>query len=193
MTLWGVASAASLIATAALAAYIVARVPRTPTRLPFAVLAASFAIWDLGEAVVRFAPAASPEALLPWIRFQWVGIALTSGTFLHFALNFATGRPLRERPWRLTVVYSVSGVVAALVLGTDFVVEGVSMGDLGPVANVGPAYPLAAGWYEAWFVATIAILIRAYLRNPSPGARRPSRGVPSVPACPAVPASAPGA
>src|SRR5256885_17209804 len=77
MTLWGVASAASLIATAALAAYIVARVPRTPTRLPFALLAASFAIWDLGEAVVRFAPAASPDALLPWIRFQWVGIALT--------------------------------------------------------------------------------------------------------------------
>src|SRR5256885_12984809 len=53
------------------------RVPRTPTRLPFALLAASFAIWDLGEAVVRFAPAASPDALLPWIRFQWVGIALT--------------------------------------------------------------------------------------------------------------------
>src|SRR2546426_5394015 len=190
MTLWGVASAASLIATAALAAYIVARVPRTPTRLPFAVLAASFAVWDLGEAVVRFAPAASPEALLPWIRFQWVGIALTSGTFLHFALNFATGRPLRERPWRLTVVYSVSGVVAALVLGTDFVVEGVSMGDLGPVANVGPAYPLAAGWYEAWFVATIAILIRAYLRNRRPEARRRSRGVLAVLAGAAVLASA---
>ena len=190
MTLWGVASAASLIATAALAAYIVARVPRTPTRLPFAVLAASFAIWDLGEAVVRFAPAASPDVLLPWIRFQWIGIALTSGTFLHFALNFATGRPSRERPWLLPVVYSVSGVVAALVLGTDLVVEGVSMGDLGPVADVGPAYPLAAGWYEAWFVATIAILVRAYLRNRSPEARRRSRGVLAVLAGAAVLASA---
>jgi len=190
MTPWGAASAASLIATMALAVYIVARVPRTPTRLPFALLTIAFAMWDLGEAVVRLAPAASPEALLPWIRVQWVGIALTSGTFLHFALNFATGRPLRTRPWLLAVTYGVSAVVASLVLATGWIVEGVADGSLGPVADVGPAYPAAAVWYETWFIATIAILIRAYLRNRSPEVRRRSRGVVLVLAVAAVLASA---
>ncbi len=190
MTQWGAASAASLIATTALAVYIVARVPRTPTRLPFALLMIAFAVWDLGEAVVRLAPAASPEALLPWIRFQWVGIALTSGTFLHFAVNFATGRPLRTRPWLLAVTYGVSAVVASLVLATGWIVEGVADGSLGPVVDVGPAYPAAAVWYETWFIATIAILIRAYLRNRSPEVRRRSRGVVLVLAVAAVLASA---
>ena len=190
MTPWGIASAVSLIATTALAVYIVARVPRTPTRLPFVLLTVSFAIWDLGEAVVRLAPLASPEALLPWIRFQWVGIALTSVTFLHFALNFETGRPLRARPWFPPLVYGVSAVVAALAVGTDLIVEGVAQGPLGPVANVGPAYPVAAIGYEAWFVATIAILIRAYLRSRSEEVRRRSRGVVLVLASAAVLATA---
>src|SRR2546426_8921445 len=190
MTLWGLASAASLIATAALAAYIVARVPNTPTRLPFAFLAAAFAMWDLGEAVVRLAPSASPEALLPWIRFQWIGIAVTSGTFLHFALNFDTGRPLRERGWVLPAVYSVSAIVGVLVLGTNLIVEGVAVGPLGPVANVGPAYPAAALWYEAWVVAAIAILFPAYLRNRSPEARTGFRGVVLILASAAVLATA---
>src|SRR3989304_4346866 len=126
MTLWGAASAASLIATTALAVYIVVRVPRPPTRLPFVLLMIAFAMWDLGEAVVRLAPASSPEALLPWIQLQWVGIALPSGTFLPFPLNFATGRPLRTRPWLLPVTYGVSAVVAPLVLATGWIVEGVA-------------------------------------------------------------------
>src|SRR2546426_5872357 len=163
MPLWGLASAASLIATAALAAYIIARVPNPPTRLPFAFLAAAFAMWDLGEAVVRLAPSASPEALLPWIRFQWIGIAVTSGTFLHFALNFDTGRPLRERGWVLPAVYSVSAIVGVLVLGTDLIVEGVAVGPLRPRPDGWPACPPPAHQYQGWFVATIPILIRAVL------------------------------
>ena len=190
MTLWGIASAASLIATTALAAYIVARVPRTPTRVPFALLTVAFAMWDLGEAVVRLAPGSSPTALLSWVRFQWVGIALTSGTFLHFALNFATGKPMRSRPWLLPLTYGVSAVVATLIIGTDWIVGGVADGALGPVADVGPAYPLAAIWYEVWFVTTIAILIRTYLRNRSPEVRRRSRGVVLILAVAAVLASA---
>src|SRR2546425_2670640 len=146
MTFWGLASAASLIATAALAAYIVARVPHTPTRLPFAFLAAAFAMWDLGEAVVRLAPSASPDALLPWIRFQWIGIAVTSGTFLHFALNFDSGRPLRDRGWVLPAVYSVSAIVGVLVLGTDLIVEGVAVGPPGPRPHVRPAGTAPAVW-----------------------------------------------
>src|SRR5437867_8572024 len=177
MNPWGFASDASLIATAALAAYIVARVTRTPTRLPFVLLMVAFAMWDVPEAVVRFAPAASLDALEPWIRLQWVGISLTSGTFLHFALNFSAGKPLLHARWRLPIAYAVSAVVAPLVVGTNLVVAGVAEGPLGPVARLGFAYPAAAGVYEAWFAFTVAVLLRAYLRRQSPEIRRRSRSV----------------
>src|SRR2546422_3307949 len=190
MNPWGFASAASLIATAALVAYIVARVPRTPTRLPFVLLMVAFAMWDLGEAVVRFAPAASLDSLGPWIRLQWVGISLTSGTFLHFALNFSAGKPLLHARWRLPIAYAVSAVVAPLVVGTNLLVAGIAEGPLGPVARVGFAYPVAAGLYEAWFAFTVAVLLRAYLRSQSPEIRRRSRSVVFVLAAAAVSATA---
>src|SRR2546422_1389029 len=163
MPLWGLASAASLIATAALAAYIVARVPHTPTRLPFAFLAAAFAMWDLGAAVVRLAPSASPEAILPWIRFQWIGIAVTSGTFLHFALNFDTGRPLRERGWVLPAVYSVSAIVGVLVLGTDLIVEGVAVGPPRPLSHRAAAEPAAPALGQGPVLAAVPGLFPSYL------------------------------
>ena len=190
MNPWAFASAASLFATTLLAVFIIARVPRTPSRLPFMLLTAAFAMWDLGEAIVRFAPAASLAALDPWIRLQWVGIALTSGTFLHFALNFARGRALLGPWWRLPIVYAVSAVVAPLVAGTNVVVSGVAEGPLGPVARVGFAYPAAAVMYEAWFAFTVVVLLRAYLRSRSPEVRRRSRAVVLVLAAAAVSATA---
>ena len=177
MDLWAIASLAGLVASGIVAAYIVVRVPRTPTRLPFVLLVAAFAIWDLGEAGARLAPATDPATLLHWIRFQWIGISLTSGTFLHFALNFVTGRPLRERPWRMLFVYAVSVVVTFLVVATDTLVAGVGNSPTGPVALLGPAYVLGAIGYEVWFVLTFAILFRAYLRSASPDFRRRSRSV----------------
>ena len=169
MTPWAAASLAGLFATVALAVYIVARVPHTATRLPFVLLMAAFGIWDLGEAVVRLAPAGpAGAALLPWIRVEWVGISLTSGSFLHFALNLVSGRPLRERVWHVPLVYAVSGVVSALVLGTDAIVAGVAPEySTGPVALLGGGYPVAALWYETWFASTFVILFRAYRRSGS--------------------------
>src|SRR3989442_6127855 len=190
MNPWAFASAASLFATTLLAVFIIARVPRTPSRLPFMLLTAAFAMWDLGEAIVRFAPAASLAALDPWIRLQWVGIALASGTFLHSALNFARGRALLGPWWRLPIVYAVSAVVAPLVAGTNVVVSGVAEGPLGPVARVGFAYPAAALMYEAWFTFTVVVLLRAYLRSRSPEVRRRSRAVVFVLAAAAVSATA---
>ncbi len=187
---WGIVSLAGLVASVAVALYIVVRVPRTPTRLPFALLMVAFAVWDLGEAAARLVPAADPADLLPWIRFQWIGISLTSGTFLHFALNFSRGRPLRERPWEVPVVYAVSVVVSSLVVTTDAIVAGVGASPTGPVARLAPGYALGALWYEGWFAATFVILARAYFRAPSPEFRRRSAPVVLVLAVAGVLASA---
>ena len=181
MNPWAAASLAGLAGTVALAAYVVVRVPRTPTRLPFVLLVAAFGIWDLGEAVVRLSPTADLAALLPWIRFEWVGVSLTSGTFLHFSLNLASGRPLRDRPWAIPLVYAATGFLGAFVVGTDVIVSGVDLsGPAGPVVNVGAGYPPAALWYEAWFVSAFVVLFQAYWRGESPGFRRRVRSLLAV-------------
>ncbi len=181
MNPWAAASLAGLAGTVALAAYVVVRVPRTPTRLPFVLLVAAFGVWDLGEAVVRLSPTADPAALLPWIRFEWVGVSLTSGTFLHFSLNLASGRPLRDRPWAIPLVYAATGFLGAFVVGTDVIVSGVDLsGPTGPVVNVGAGYPPAALWYEAWFVSAFVVLFQAYWRGESPGFRRRVRSLLAV-------------
>ena len=181
MNPWAAASLAGLAGTVALAAYVVVRVPRTPTRLPFVLLVAAFGIWDLGEAVVRLSPTADLAALLPWIRFEWVGVSLTSGTFLHFSLNLASGRPLRDRPWAIPIVYAATGFLGAFVVGTDVIVSGVDLsGPTGPVVNVGAGYPPAALWYEAWFVSAFVVLFQAYWRGESPGFRRRVRSLLAV-------------
>ncbi|MEK6839179.1 MAG: hypothetical protein AABY08_05520 [Candidatus Thermoplasmatota archaeon] len=56
MTVWGFVSAASLVATGGLALYVAFRGPRTASSRPFVYLMASFAVWDLSEAVLRLSP-----------------------------------------------------------------------------------------------------------------------------------------
>ena len=177
MNLWGIVSVAALCATGSLAAYMGLRGPRTASRLPFVLLMASFALWNLGEAVLRLAPAGDLPALLPWARLEWVGISLTSGTFLHFVLNFSSGRPLRQRAWRVFAVYAVSVVIVPAVIATDGIVAGVAESLLGPSADLGDWYLPASVWYEAWFIFTLASLLLAYVRSESKEFRRRTRFV----------------
>src|SRR3989304_245580 len=97
MTVFGYVSVASLVATAALALYVMVRGPRSVSTFPFALLRGTFSAWALSESILRLSLSSDPAALLIWARIEWVAIAFTSGPFLHFVLNFATGRPLRER------------------------------------------------------------------------------------------------
>jgi len=175
MTVFGYVSVASLVATAALALYVMVRGPRSVSTFPFALLMGTFAAWDLSESILRLSLSSDPAALLIWARIEWVAIAFTSGTFLHFVLNFATGRPLRERQWQIPVVYAVSAVVAALVVVTDGIVAGLVDTPFGTAARLGSSYPAAAVAYEAWFVFTLAALLWTYVRSTSPDFRRRSR------------------
>ena len=176
MTAWGLVSIASLVATGAVAAYVFLRVPRTVSSLPFGLLMLSFAMWNLGDGLASLAPAPDP-GLMPLIRLEWVGISLTSGAFLHFVLNFSSGRPLRERPWLVPLVYAVSAVIGVLVVSTDLIVAGVELGPNGPSERLGPGYPAGAVWYEAWFLFTLVALLRAYVWSGSKEFRRRTRPV----------------
>lgn len=174
MSAWGLVSIASLLATGAVAAYVFARRPRSVSSLPFGLLMASFAMWNLGEGAARLAPRAGPD-LMPWIRLEWIGISLTSGAFLHFVLNLATGRPLRERPRLVPLVYAVSAGVGVLVLTTGLIVSGVGEGPYGPSEVLGPWYAAGAIWYEVWFLSTLVALLHAYVRRGSEEFRRRTR------------------
>ncbi len=177
MNLWGLVSVTGLVATGSLAVYMSLLGPRTVTSRPFILMLASFALWDLGEAVLRLSPPGDLAPLLPWVRVEWIGISLNSGTFLHFAVNLSSGRPLREHPWRIPAVYAVSAVVVPLVVFTDTIVGGVALSLLGPTADVGSLYVPAAIWYEAWFLFTLVWLLQAYARNRLPEFRRRTRFV----------------
>ncbi|HLE45885.1 MAG TPA: DUF835 domain-containing protein [Thermoplasmata archaeon] len=176
MTAWGLVSIASLVATGAVAAYVFLGRPRTVSTLPFGLLMLSFAMWNLGDGLASLAGAPDP-GLMPLIRLEWVGISLTSGAFLHFVLNFSSGRPLRDRPWLVPLVYAVSAVIGALVVSTDLIVSGVELGPNGPSERLGPGYPAGAVWYEAWFAFTLVALLRAYVGSGSKELRRRTRPV----------------
>lgn len=176
MTAWGLVSIASLVATAAVAAYVFLGRPRTVSTLPFGLLMLSFAMWNLGDGLASLAGAPDP-GLMPLIRLEWVGISLTSGAFLHFVLNFSSGRPLRDRPWLVPLAYAVSAVIGALVVSTDLIVSGVELGPNGPSERLGPGYPAGAVWYEAWFAFTLVALLRAYVGSGSKELRRRTRPV----------------
>jgi len=176
LTAWGLVSIASLVATGAVAAYVFLGRPRTVSTLPFGLLMLSFAMWNLGDGLASLAGAPDP-GLMPLIRLEWVGISLTSGAFLHFVLNFSSGRPLRDRPWLVPLVYAVSAVIGALVVSTDLIVSGVELGPNGPSERLGPGYPAGAVWYEAWFAFTLVALLRAYVGSGSKELRRRTRPV----------------
>jgi len=172
---WGFVSVAALAVTSSLAAYVFVRGPRTASSFPFALLMGSFALWDASEAVVRLSTVSDLNQLLPWVRVQWIGIGLVSGTFLHFGVAFATARRLSDRRWQVPAVYAVSAVIIPLVVFTNLIVTGVVSTPLGPSADLGSGYLPAAVWYQAWLLITIAALLRAYARSGSRDFRRRTR------------------
>ncbi len=69
----------------------------------------------------------SPEAVLLWLRLQWLGIAFVPAAFLHFsdAVLASTGLPSRgRRRLAIRVLYVAAAVFWALVQFTDAVVGG---------------------------------------------------------------------
>ena len=105
--------------------------------------------------------------------FYLVGIGFIIGLLGGF---FGVGGSFLAGPALFAV-----GVPMNFVVGTDLIVSGVDLfGPAGPVVDVGAGYPLAALWYEAWFVSAFVVLFQAYWRGESPGFRRRVRSLLAV-------------
>lgn len=131
----------------------------------FMALLTSVVFVYLGDAAAGVT--ASPEGAELWLRFQWIGIALTPATYLHFsdALLATTGRPSRGRRRlgvRLAYIFGLSFVALATL--TDLIVHGVTVDQ--QIAGMLPG-PLFAPFGLAFGLATIIAagnIYRAYLR-----------------------------
>jgi hypothetical protein len=64
-------------------------------------------------------------AAIPWLRFQWVGIAFLPAVYLHFAdaVLRTTNARSQLRRWAVAVAYGASLIIAALGLFTELIVR----------------------------------------------------------------------
>src|SRR5437867_4612813 len=94
-----------------------------------------------GEIVQRsLAVGTSPDVLLFWARFTWVGIALVPATLYHLALTYPTKSEWIRRPWALVAIYAPFVFWAYLIVGTGLIIDGISSNAFGPSARVSTAY-----------------------------------------------------
>jgi len=98
------------------------------------------------------------DAATPWLRFQWIGIALTPAAYLSFsnALLTITGARSKLRDLAARVSYLLSGLLLLGVAFSDLVVRGGALTHHALYLLPGPLFPLfvlyffaAVGWGAA--------------------------------------------
>jgi hypothetical protein len=156
-------SLAALVANAALGTYVLWRNPRGRSAQTYALLMVSFVIWDLSETGIRLLPlGAQDPSIMPWLRMEWVGIALIAGALPHFVFSYAGRGDLLRQRWVYALLYGPVLAMVAIIWTTDLLVAGAVEGPLGPSATLGPLYPLAAVVYTAWIFFALLYLLTVY-------------------------------
>lgn len=147
----GVLTSGIVIVSCALLLYLViyspgSKVPRSFAALLGCVLIAYFV--DLALFGVT-----DIEAAVPWLRFQWVGIAFTPAAYLGFsnALLISTGARSRVRDLAVRVSYLLSALLLLSATFSDLVVRGVAVDPRAPHLLPGPLFPL----FVVYFVAAV--------------------------------------
>src|SRR5438876_407919 len=138
----------ALLVSAFLGAYVFGVNPRGTANRSVLLVMLAFVLWDLGEIVQRsLAVGTSPDVLLFWARFTWVGIALVPATLYHLALTYPTKSEWIRRPWALAAIYAPFVFWAYLIVGTGLIIDGISSNAFGP-----------------WMFAGVALFVRSYWR-----------------------------
>ncbi len=85
----------------------------------------------------------NPEAAIPWLRLQWVGIAFTPAAYLGFsnALLITTGARSRVRDVAVRASYSLSALLLLGVAFSDMVARGSALTHHAPHLLPGPLFP----------------------------------------------------
>ncbi|MEJ2148410.1 MAG: histidine kinase N-terminal 7TM domain-containing protein [Chloroflexota bacterium] len=114
------------------------------------------------------------DTAVPWLRFQWLGIAFVPATYVHLsdAILTMTGVPSRgRRRWAVRSLYVVAGIFLALVLWTRLVVhEPVS--SPAPHFRPGPLFGVFVTYFIGSLVSSGWFVIRARNRTLTVATRR---------------------
>lgn len=165
-------SSAIVITAFSLLGYVLTHNLRSSVAQAFSVLLACVLLVYACDIIIPRVEGA--QAVVMWLRVQWIGIAMVPAAYLHF--SDALLRSTRHFSQRRTLVvigsYGFSVLLMLLALLTDVLV---SDGDLlSPVSHLkaGPLFPL----FVAYFTATAAYgaynVIRARRRCLTPALRR---------------------
>ena len=116
-------SSANVIITFSLLAYILTHNFRSPVARAFLALLSFMTIVHIGDVVV--ANIVTTRAVLPWLRFQWFGIAFVPAAYLQLsdALLRTTGSVSRGRRMTVYLAYVISAAFCGLAAFSDLVVE----------------------------------------------------------------------
>jgi len=163
-------SSGIVIVSSALLLYLIIYNPRNNVARSFAMLLACVLVTyfvDLALVGVE-----DLDAAIPWLRFQWVGIAFTPAAYLSFsnALLITTGARSRLRDVAVRASYFFSAVLLLGAIFTDHIVRG---GVLGPrVSHLlpGPLFPFFVFYFFAavgWGVANVLRARRRCLTSTS--------------------------
>ena len=116
-------SSVNVIISFSLLAYILTHNFRSPVARAFLALLAFMTIVYVGDVVV--ANVVTTSAVLPWLRFQWFGIAFVPAAYLQFsdALLRTTGSGSVARRRTGYLAYAISALFCGLAAFSDLVVE----------------------------------------------------------------------
>ncbi len=116
-------SSAIVIISFSLLVYILTHNLRSAVARSFCALIAFVTIVYVGD--VALPGIETLEAAIPWLRFQWLGIAFVPAAYLHFseALLRTTNLIAPWRRWAVRASYLISAVLFGLAVSTDLLVH----------------------------------------------------------------------
>ncbi len=116
-------SSAIVIIAFSLLVYILTHNLRSAVARSFCALIAFVTIVYVGD--VALPKIETLEAAIPWLRFQWLGIAFVPAAYLHFSDSLLRTTNLTS-PWRRRAVlasYLISALLFGLAISTDLLVH----------------------------------------------------------------------
>ncbi|RME75689.1 MAG: hypothetical protein D6784_07450 [Chloroflexi bacterium] len=117
-------SSAVVILAFSLFVYMVVNNLRSPVSRGFAALLACMSFTYAGD--VALFKVNSLEAAVPWLQFQWIGIAFLPAAYLHFAdaLLRTMNAPSTRRRVAVVIAYIFGLLLLLLALRTEYLVRG---------------------------------------------------------------------
>ena len=165
-------SSATVILAFSLLIYVLTHNLLSDVGRSFAALLACVMVVYAGDVAVGRVTAVA--AAVPWLRFQWLGIAFIPAAYLHFshALLSTTNWRSRRRFVTVIVSYVIGALLCVLAVFTDLLVSDGSVNL--PVAHLspGPVFPVYVLFFAVTALFGARNVFEARRRCLTPAARR---------------------